>query len=421
MNQIARVFGRSHQWSRRTFLERFSAIATVASSVRPRLLTAGVFAGGDERIRVGLIGCGGRGTGAALQAAAADPSVRIVAMGDLFADQIDSSASLLARAAGIQFECPPERRFLGFNAYRDVLDAGVDIVLLTSPPHMRPLHVTAAIEAGKHLYCEKPVAIDVAGVHEVATACAVARQRMLSIVSGFCFRHDEPTVETMRRIHDGAIGRVIGGHCHASIGLPWRKAPQRAWSQEEWQQRNWISFERFSGGHFVEHHSHAIDRAIWARGDACPVTAVPCDAPAFGGGLRGTGVRYEFADGGWLNASCERAMRPFTQRIETVIAADGSCDLLRHKISGSRPWQYGFDGSGWSRKKPAGMYQAGMDALLQAVRSGVVADESTRMCRSTLVAILGRTALSTGQRVDWQENQAEPEALASARPLSRLA
>ncbi len=421
MSQIACVSGRSNQWSRRTFLEKSAALAAVASSVSPRLLTGGVFASGDERIRVGVIGCGGRGTGAALQAAAADPGVRIVAMGDLFADQIDSSASLLARTAGMQFECPPERRFLGLNAYRDVLAAGVDIVLLTSPPQMRPLHVTAAIEAGKHLFCEKPVAIDVAGVHEVALACAVARQRMLSIVSGFCFRHDEPTVETMRRIHDGAMGRVIGGHCHAAVGLPWRKATQRGWSQEEWQQRNWISFERFSGGHFVEHHSHAIDRAIWARGDVCPVTAIPSDAPALGGGRRGTGVRYEFADGGWLNASCQRAMGPFTQQTETVIAVDGSCDLLRHQMSGSRPWQYQSDALGSSRKNHAGMYQAGMDTLLRAVRSGTLADESTRMCRSTLVAIMGRTALATGQRVDWQENQAYADALAPARPLSRLA
>jgi myo-inositol 2-dehydrogenase/D-chiro-inositol 1-dehydrogenase len=384
--------------SRRGFLGSVAggSLAVVAAPA------GGVFAGGHERIRVGLIGCGGRGTGAALQAVAADPVVRIVALGDLFADQVASAAHEISRDAAGQFDCPTERRFVGERAYLDVLAAGVDLVLLAAPPHLRPLHVTAAVRAGKHIYCEKPAAIDLPGAHAVADACAAARREKLSVMSGLCFRRDEATRSLVERIRDGAVGRVSEVHVHAALGLPWRKPAAAGWSSAEWQSRNWISFRRFSGGHFVEHHIHAIDRALWALGDDCPVAAFPAVEPgpfAIGrdGGRPGweigdcggtVAARYAFADGRELHASCSRGLGA-SHRLETAVGTAGRCDLLRQS---------------WSVGAPSvGMYQATIDALVRSVRSGTRVDDGATLCRATLVAIMGRMAAETGRPVRWND------------------
>lgn len=221
--------------TRRTFLgDSLGTTVGIASTLGiastnglASLPTVGAFVSGSDHLRVGLIGCGGRGTGAAMQATAADRGVQIVAMGDLFADQLASSARLLARDLGAQFACPPERQFIGDQAYKMVLDAGVDAVLLTTPPQARPLHLATAVGQGKHVFCEMPVAVDIAGVHQVAAACALARATKVSIVSGLCFRSDAPTVELMRRIHAGSIGHPLAVRVGAAIGLPWRRLNPR--------------------------------------------------------------------------------------------------------------------------------------------------------------------------------------------------
>jgi len=390
--------GRGLAQSRRGFLCSVAG-GSLAAAAAP---AGGVFAGGDQRIRVGLIGCGGRGTGAALQAAAADPAVRIVALADLFADQVSSAAHEIFRDAAAQFECPPERRFVGERAYLDVLSAGVDLVLLAAPPHVRPLHVTAAVHAGKHIYCEKPAAIDLPGVHAVAAACAAARRQKLSVMSGLCFRRDEATRTLIEGIRDGAIGRVREVHVHAAVGLPWHKPAASGWSIGEWQARNWISFRHFSGGHFVEHHIHAIDRALWALGDKCPTMAFPAVEPgllaaghadsqpgwAIGDCAGTAAARYAFADGRELHASCSRGIG-VDSRLEMALGTDGRCDLLRGP-TGVRP-------------SPVGMYQATIDALVRAVRSGSPVDDGAALCRATLVAIMGRMAAESGRPVRWED------------------
>lgn len=390
--------GRSLSQTRRGFLGAVAG-GSLTAAVVP---AGGAFAGGDERIRVGVIGCGGRGTGAALQAAAADPAVRIVALGDLFADQVSSAAHEIARDAAGQFDCPSERWFVGERAYLDVLAAGVDVVLLAAPPHVRPLHVTAAVHAGKHIYCEKPAAIDLPGAHAVAEACAAARRQKLSVMSGLCFRHDEATRSLIEGLRDGAIGRIRESHVHAAVGLPWHKPAAAGWNAEEWQVRNWISFRHVSGGHFVEHHIHSIDRALWALGDECPVVAFPAAAPRLRsaasvesrrgweiGDCGGTvAARYAFADGRELHASSSRGIGS-DSRLELAVGTDGRCDLLRAS-AGPRP-------------APVGMYQATIDALVRAVRSGSPVDDGKTLCRATLVAIMGRMAAESGRPVRWED------------------
>jgi len=392
--------------SRRSFLG-----GTLASScmVAGTLPTGGLFAAGQQRLRVGLVGCGGRGTGAALQALEADPAVRMVALGDLFADQVASAADVLGRAGG-QFDCPKTQRFVGRDAYRQVIDSGVDVVLLAAPPHVRPLHLEAAVAAGKHVYCEKPVAIDAAGVVRAAAAAARSRAAGLALVSGFCFRRDDRMGEMVARLHDGAIGRPRLVQAHAAIGLPWRKPLESSLASGDWPLRNWISFARFSGGHFVEQHVQAIDRAAWIMGDVPPLTAegMAGSACASNGshdnGATGaigdcpahTAVRYTYADGRTIEASIDRRERTGDRLVETVTGSAGNCDLVRGTITGRQ-------GSTAMPPPGPGRFSATMVALVEGILSGRVAHDGDTMCRSTLMAVMGRMAAETGRPVSWSQ------------------
>lgn len=385
--------------SRREFLGAACAVPLGVGLVG----SGGVFAAGADRLRIGLIGCGGRGTGAAAQAVASDPSVRLVALGDLFADQLETAAGLLARRAGPQFDCPPERRFTGGDAFRRVIDSGVDVVLLATPPHVRPLHLEAAVDAGKHVYCERPVAIDVAGVVRAAAAATRARAAGLGVVSGFCHRRDARTVACMARIHDGAIGRPLHVETHASIGLPWRMPLESGRDPASWPLRNWVSFRRYSGGHLVEHHVEALDRAAWLLGDEAPVAVEPLPHPepqgpeainAIGDCRAGVAVRYLFADGRTILASIDRRQRGGSAVAEMAVGTAGLCDLHAGVIAGTR-------GRHVLPSPVAGRHQAAMDALVRGILCGRPADDGRTMCQSTLLAILGSEAAETGVVRRW--------------------
>lgn len=397
--------------SRRSFLG--GTIAT-SCAVAGTLPAGGLFAAGEQRLRVGLVGCGGRGTGAAMQALQADPTVRLVAIGDVFADQIASAAEVLSSAGG-RFDCPPGRRFVGHDAYRRVIDSGVDLVLLASPPHVRPVHLEAAVAAGKHVYCEKPVAIDAAGVVRAAAAAARSRAAGLALVSGFCHRRDAGTIEMIARIHGGEIGRPRLVRAHAAVGLPWRKPAESHQASGEWPLRNWISFTRFSGGHFVDDHVQAIDRAAWIMGDVAPLTAeglaaaidagpAPRFAHRLADGNDATGaigdcppftaVRYTFADGRTIEASIDRRERAVCHRIETVVGSAGTVDLVHGTIEGRR-------GRGAIGRPGPGRFRATMQTLVDGILSGRVAHDGDTMCRSTLMAVMGRLAAASDRPVAW--------------------
>ena len=397
--------------SRRSFLGGTLATTLAGVSMLPE---GGLFAAGEQRLRIGLVGCGGRGTGAAAQAAAADPTVRVVALGDMFADQVASAAEVLGHSAGQQFDCPPTRQFVGADAYRHVIQSGVDVVLLATPPHVRPLHLEAAVDARKHVYCEKPAAIDVAGVVRVAAAAARGRAAGLALVSGFCFRQDAQLVELVARIHDGEIGRPLVVQAHAAIGLPWRKPAEQGQAAVEWPLRNWISFARFSGGHFVEHHVQAIDRAAWILGDQAPVRAEvlaevfgeaawasgDCDRGVATGAIgdcpTATAVRYTFADGSTIRASLGRRQRGSDMLVEAVVGTAGSCDLHRGTRDRPQPWE-------GSEVPRANRYQATIDRLIRGLLTGQAPHDGDTLCRSTLMAVMGRMAGETGRPVAWAE------------------
>ena len=401
--------------SRRSFLGGTLAASCAFSGTLP---AGGLFAGGEQRLRVGLVGCGGRGTGAAIQAIQADPAVRVVAIGDMFADQVTSAAEVL-RHAGEQFDCPPTQRFVGEDAYRQVIDSGVDVVLLAAPPHVRPLHLEAAVTAGKHVYCEKPVATDAAGIVRAAAAAARSRAAGLALVSGFCFRRDDRMVEMVTRIHEGAIGRPRLVQAHAAIGLPWRKAMGSGSASGEWPLRNWISFTRFSGGHFVDQHVQAIDRAAWIMGDRPPLLAERMAGSrahhneatgAIGDCAAATAVRYTYTDGRAIEASIDRRERAGDRIVEIVTGSAGNCDLVNcNLVRGTIAGQ-----PGWTTVPPSGpgRFSATMAALVGGILSGRVAHDGDTMCRSTLMAVMGRAAAETGRPVAWSELTAGDSRLA---------
>ncbi len=243
--------------SRRQFIGS-SAVATALGAV-PH-----VHAAGSDVLRVGLIGCGGRGTGAASQALRADPAVKLVALGEAFEDRLEQSLDTLTKDKEIaaKIDVPPERRFVGFDAYKQVI-ASVDVVLLCTPPHFRPIHLKAAVEAGKHVFAEKPVAVDAPGVRSVLATCEQAKAKNLSIVSGLGMRYNKGLRETVRRIHDGAIGDVLVLQANDYRGPIWVKPRQSDWSDMVWQMRNWYYFTWLSGDFNVEQHVHLLEQLMF--------------------------------------------------------------------------------------------------------------------------------------------------------------
>lgn len=377
--------------SRREFLGLSAGAVAAGMSLR-----ASVAADADAEIRVGLVGCGGRGTGAAIQAAMADSGVRIVALGDAFADQIDSAAHVLAREAPGQFACPSEAMFCGADAYRRVLDTGVDAVLIAAPPHLRPLHVEAAVAAGAHVFCETPAAVDVPGALRVARALDLARAKGLTVVSGLHARRDEILSDAVAEIRAGAIGQPRRVEVHATLGAFWSVPVRPGWSAAESRLRNWVSSETLSGGHFVERHVHAIDRALWVLGDVAPDVAEPLPTRAGDG----VAVRFVFADGAALHATSILSSLDSPATAWETVAGRCGTRCLRLSADGRR-------------------FQATMDAFLRSVRSGSGLDEGGILVRSSLVAIMGRLASAAGRPIGWREMLAADSLASPVRQIGR--
>ncbi len=252
--------------SRRSFLKTSAAAAATLS------VAANAHAAGGDQLRVGLVGCGGRGTGAASQALRADNNVKLWAMSDAFRDRLESSLTRLQADREVQakIDVPAERRFVGFDGYRHVI-ASCDVVLLCTPPHFRPMHLKAAVEANKHVFAEKPCAVDAPGVRSVLETCVEARRRNLSVVSGLCLRFDNGFKDTVQRIQDGAIGEVQALQANDLRGGIWVKPREEGMTDMEWQMRNWYYFTWLSGDFNVEQHVHFLDVCAWVMKDQYPV------------------------------------------------------------------------------------------------------------------------------------------------------
>jgi predicted dehydrogenase len=403
----------SAPFSRRDFLKASAAATTIATTL-PH-----VHAEGSDLLRVGLIGCGNRGTGAATQALRADKNVKLVAMGDAFADRIEGSLAELAKdeVASKKVDVKPENRFVGFDAYQKVLASGVDVVLLTTPPHFRPLHLKAAVEAGKHVFAEKPVATDAPGVRSVLESCAAAKKKGLSVVSGLCLRYDNGFRETVRRLHDGAVGEIFTLQANDYRGSNWGHARQPGWTDMQYQMRNWYNFTWLSGDFNVEQHVHFLDVCAWVMKDAYPVRAVGLGGrqvrtgPEFGHIYDHFSVTYEYENGARLFSNC-RQQRFCKNDMSAAAAGTKGRATISEKRGGltiktDRDWVY--DGP------TNDMYQTEHDELFASIRKGSPINNGEYMAKSTLLAIMGRMAAYTGQLITWEMAMNSKEDLSPPR------
>jgi len=397
-------------FSRRVFLKS-AAEAAGGAVITGAALGRYVHAAGSDALKLGLVGCGGRGAGAVGNALTADPSAKLVAVGDAFADQAERSVGLLKQQFGGRIAVDAEHRF----AYAKVIASGVDVVLLATPPHFRPLHLKACVEAGKHVFAEKPVAVDAPGVRSVLDTCRRAQEKGLSVVSGLMYRFDPGMREAMKRIRDDAIGRIVAMQETYNCGPPWfrNRKRLREWTEMEFQMRNWYPFTWLSGDHNVEQHVHSLDKAAWAMGDEPPVRA-------WGSGGRQVRseitlgqifdhhcVVYEYANGIKLYSHCRRQAGCADDISDIFLGTKGTCDLMKYRIEGENPWRY--------HGPKENMFVTEHEALFDSIRRAKPLNHGVYMARSTMLAILGRMATYTGQAITWQEAMQSKEDLSPAR------
>ena len=400
---------------RRRFLKASAAgVATAATLAGAPF----VHADGTDTIRIGLVGCGGRGTGAASNALHADPNVRLVAMGDAFGDKLEFSLGQLRRDAAVanKIDVPAEKRFVGFDAFQQVLNSGIDAVLLCTPPHFRPAHIEAAVRARKHVFAEKPVAVDAPGVRRVLAACAEAHQHRLSVVSGLCYRYDTAMRETFRRIHDGAVGDILAIQVNYNTTTLWHRPREQAWSDMEWQLRNWLYFTWLSGDYNVEQHVHSLDKMAWALRDQYPVSCVGLGGrqvrtgPEFGHIFDHMACVYEYQNGVKGFSFCRQQANCANEVKDYVMGTRGKADVMRHQITGPNAWQYPA-----ARARRDDMYQNEHNEFFASIRSGTPINNGEYMSKSTLMGIMGRMACYTGQSITWERALNSREDLSPAR------
>lgn len=394
--------GSSRGSSRRTFLATSSAAA--AAAALPAALTAAAKPRRPDVLRVGLIGCGGRGTGAAKQALNADPGARLVAMGDVFEDHLETSLRNLAEDKRIadRLDVPADRRFTDFDNYAKVLEQDLDVVILATSPHFRPLHLRAAIDKGVHVFAEKPVAVDAPGVRSILESCKLATQKGLSVVSGLCYRYHDSRRALMERIHSGQIGDVVSMNANYITGELWHHERRENWSEMEYQMRNWLYFTWLSGDMIAEQHIHSLDVMAWAMKDAYPTSAV-----SMGGRQKRTDAKfghiydhfatiYEWDNGTKGYSFCRQQDGCYREVSDHIVGTKGRADIFKGVIKGETDYRF-------KAERRSNMYQNEHDELFAAVRAGKPINNGEYMSHSTLMAIMGRMAAYTGQKITWDQ------------------
>lgn len=400
-----------NQTSRRTFLATGGATAAAVSF--PNVLRA-QNATNNETLKIGLIGCGGRGTGAASQALSADPNVTLWAIGDVFASQIPRALENLKNFGKI--DAPEERQFSGLDAYQKVIDSGVDLVLLTTPPGFRPQHLRAAVEAGKHVFAEKPMAVDVAGLKSVLESTKIAKLKGTTIQHGYCWRFSPNTRAGYGKLLSGELGRIVSvyGTYMANVPKPSTAANMRKeeWGDVEWQIRNWMAHEWLSAGPLLEQGIHTVDKVGWAMGDVAPIAA-----RATGGRIQRDDegnvydhydVVYEYPNGVMCHVAERQMQGAFTEVVDRVFCEKGSLEaptrVLTKDPSGKVTWAFRGDN--------ANMYQVCHNEWIAAIRAGKELNTGEFMANSTMLGMLGREAAHTGQRITWEQMWAAEQDLA---------
>ncbi len=392
--------------SRRQFLKTSSVAALGSALASPLVFGA---QSSSATLKVGLVGCGGRGSGAAAQALSTGEGVVLTAMGDAFIEQVQSSRKNLAadEKFGSRVKVPDSACFAGLDAYQKVIDSGVDVVILATPPGFRPQHLRAAVEAGKHVFCEKPVATDSPGVRSVLESAAKAKEKNLALMVGYCWRYHPSRRAFYQKVHQGAIGSIRAVYATYLSGpvKPMPPAGRRpaGMSDVEWQVRNWYNFTWLSGDGLVEQACHSIDKIAWAMNEVLPVKAVATGGRQFpnneGNIFDHIDVFYEFP-GGVRAFMAQRQIRNcYSDNSDYLMGSDGVGTIKNWNdpvITGKESWRY----EGGSK---ADMYQVEHDELFASIRSGKPINDAVRGAHSTLMALMGRTAAYTGREISWDE------------------
>jgi predicted dehydrogenase len=389
--------------TRRQFLKTSALVG--GALVAPAILKGQTSAPDSPTLKIGLVGCGGRGTGAASQALNADKNIVLTAMADVFEDKIKSSLESLRHELPDKVKVEEDHCFVGLDAYQKLIDSGVDVVLLATTPAFRPQHLKAAVAAGKHIFCEKPVATDAPGVRSVLETVALAKEKKLSLVAGLCWRYNLAERALFERILDGKIGdvRVAYGTYYTGTVRPLPPASERpaGMGDLEWQLRHWYNFGWLSGDGYVEQAVHAVDWMLWAMRDAKPAKAIAVGGrqiPAEGGNIFDHfEVNYEFDGGarGFLGSRQQGGCA--NDNSATIFGTEGTGRELGFGgmpfITGKEHWRY-------SGPRP-NMYQIEHNELFASIRNGQPINDGIRMANTTLAAIMGRMAAYTGQEITW--------------------
>ena len=359
----------------------------------------------SETLKVGLIGCGGRGTGAAAQALKADDNVQLTAMGDLFPERLQQSLEILQKQLPDRINVTADHRYVGFDAYQKVIDSDVDVVLLTTPPGFRAQQLKAAIEAGKHAFIEITAAVDAPGVRSALQSAALAEEKKLGILSGFCWRYNEQHRAVVQKIREGAIGEIralYATYLRGNLSHKYHGERKPKMTDVEWQIRDWYDYCWLSGDlTILLSGGHSVDKMSWWLDDIMPVKAVatgsrvyPSEGNTFDNGF----VAYEYAGGirGFLG--CRSQDGCHNENADYIIGSKGICTIGRGRvpvIAGETDWRY----TGVRNN----MYQTEHDEFFASIRAGRPINDGTRMARTTLMTIMGRMAAYTGQEITWEQ------------------
>lgn len=358
-------------------------------------------------LKAGLVGCGGRGTGAALNFLDAGPSLELAALGDMFDDKLQKCRANIKKERGIEIDS--EKCFVGFDAFEKVIDAGVDIVLLATPPYFRPQHFGAAVKAGKHVFMEKPVAVDPSGIRSILINGMRAREMGLSVVTGTIKRHQVDYLATYEKVKKGAIGEIVAGNCYYNQGKLWHVNPRAEWSEMEAMLRNWVNWCWLSGDHIVEQHIHNLDLMNWFIGTH------PLKATGFGSRQRRTtgdqydnfSVDYIYPDNVHVHSMCRQINACATNVTDNIRGTHGytNCENTIFSPHGAVRWKFPLN----EEQKKDGRHflrhafvQEHID-LVASIRNHQPLNEAQQIAESTLTAIMGRISAYTGHVVTWDE------------------
>ncbi len=388
--------------TRRDFLKTASAGSALVAGF-PAIISAQSV---TKAIKVGLVGCGGRGSGAAMQALRADDYAELTAVADVNSEHAQACLDHLSKRVEGKVKVDPSHIFLGLDAYQKVIDSGVDVVLLATPPGFRPVQLKACVDANKHIFAEKPVAVDAPGIRSVLETVKRHKEKNHSLGAGLCWRYSKQVKAAFEQLHNGTIGDLVAYYAtyYTSPVKPMPPASERpaGMSDIEWQIKNWYNFQWLCGDSIVEQAVHSVDKIAWSMNDKPPVSCVGVGGrqiPAEGGNIYDHfEVNYLYPNGTRAFLASRQITNCYNENADYMMGSKGTCTIGRGampRITGATEWTY--------TGPKNDMYQTEHDVLFASIRKGQPVHNGERLATSTMLAIMGRMAAYTGREVTWEE------------------